>query len=98
MAVYVVIEIKIINRNIYDEYIARVPAIVNKYGGQYLARGEQITGLSGGRHPERIILLKFDSREQVSKWLASPDYAEIAPLRTSSTISRAIIVDGVSGP
>ena len=96
MAVYVVIEIKIINKNIYDEYIATVPAIVNKYGGQYLARGEQITGLSGDWHPERIILLKFDSQEKVREWLASPEYAEIAPLRTSSTISKAIIVEGVS--
>jgi uncharacterized protein (DUF1330 family) len=96
MAVYVIIEIKILNKSMYDEYIAKVPAIVNKYGGQYLARGEQITELSGDWHPERIILLKFDSREQIRKWLTSPDYAEIAPLRTGSTISKAIAVEGIS--
>jgi uncharacterized protein (DUF1330 family) len=96
MAVYVVIEIKILDRDMYNEYIAGVPAIVKKYGGQYLARSEQITGLIGDWHPERIILLKFDSREQIREWLSSPEYAEIAPLRTGSTVSRAIAVEGIS--
>ncbi len=52
MAVYVVIEIKILDRDMYNEYIAGVPAIVKKYGGQYLARSEQITGLIGDGLPE----------------------------------------------
>ena len=98
MSVYVVIEIKILNRDIYDQYIERVPSIVKKYGGRYLARGEQITMLSGDWHPERMILLEFDSEEKVRTWLASPEYAEIAPLRTQSTVSKAIIVEGCPTP
>ena len=98
MAVYVVIEIKILNKDMYDEYIAQVPAIVKRYGGNYLARGEKIIGLSGDWNPERMILLKFDSQEQVREWLTSPEYAIIASLRTRSTISRAIAIEGCTEP
>ena len=98
MSVYVVIEIKILDRDIYAHYIERVPLIVKKYGGRYLARGEQITVLSGDWHPERIILLEFDSLEKVRTWLVSPEYTEIAPLRTQSTVSKAIIVEGCPDP
>jgi uncharacterized protein (DUF1330 family) len=98
MSAYVIIEIKVLNQTVYDEYINKVPSIVKKYGGHYLARGGQIIPLSGDWHPERVILLEFDSFEQIQKWLASPEYAEIAPLRMQSTIGRAIVIESGSTP
>ena len=92
MSAYVIIEIKVLNPTVYAEYIKKVPSIVKKYNGHYLARGGQIIPLSGDWCPERIILLEFDSFEQVRKWLASPEYAKIAPLRIQSTIGKAIVV------
>ena len=96
MSAYVIIEIKVLDPTIYDEYINKVPSTVKKYDGHYLARGGQIIPLSGDWHPERIILLEFDSFEQVQKWLTSPEYAEIAPLRMQSTIGRAIVIESGS--
>ena len=98
MSAYVIIEIKVLDPTIYDEYINKVPSTVKKYGGHYLARGGQIIPLSGDWHPERMILLEFDSLKQVQTWLASPEYAEIAPLRMRATIGRAIVVESNSEP
>ena len=98
MSAYVIIEIKVLNQTMYDGYIDKVPPIVKQYGGRYLARGDQITPLAGDWHPERMILLEFDSLKQVQTWLASPEYAEIAPLRMRSTIGRAIVVESSSEP
>ena len=98
MSAYVIIEIKVLDQTVYDGYIDKVPSIVKKYGGKYLARGGQIIPLSGDWYPERMILLEFDSFEQVQKWLASPEYAEIAPLRIQSTIGKAIVIEGGSTP
>ena len=98
MSAYVIIEIKVLDQTVYDEYIDKVPSIVKKYGGHYLARGGQIIPLSGDWHPERIILLEFDSFEQVQKWLVSPEYAEIAPLRMQSTIGKTIVIESGSTP
>lgn len=98
MSAYVISEIKVLDQTVYDEYIVKVPSIVKKYGDHYLARGGQIILLSGDWHPERMILLEFDSFEQVQKWLASPEYAEIAPLRMQSTIGKAIVIESGSTP
>lgn len=98
MSVHVIIEIEILNKDLYMEYVKKVPPIVKKYGGNYLARGEKITTLSGNWHPERLIILEFDTVEQVNNWLASPEYSEIASLRNNSTISKAILLESGNLP
>jgi uncharacterized protein (DUF1330 family) len=97
MAVYLIIEIAVKNREMYLQYVERVPAIIEKHGGRYLARGGEITPLMGDWNPERIILIEFGSADQIKKCFASPEYHEIAPLREESTISKSIIVEGLEG-
>jgi uncharacterized protein (DUF1330 family) len=95
MAVYLIIEIQIKNRTLYSQYVEKVPEIIEKYGGRYLVRGGKVTPfLSGNWNPERIILIEFDSAEQIKNCFQSPEYLELAPLREQSTISKAIIVEG----
>jgi uncharacterized protein (DUF1330 family) len=95
MAVYLIIEIAVKDREMYLQYVERVPAIIEKHGGRYLARGGEITPLMGDWNPERIILIEFDSDDQIKKCFASSEYLEIAPLRENSTISKSIIVEGL---
>lgn len=92
MSAYVIIDIKVLDTDSYSDYVRKVPPIIEKYGGRYLVRGGEITTLSGGWHPERVILLEFDSAEQVNNWLTSPEYAEITSLREKSTESKAILI------
>jgi len=39
MSVYVIIDIAVMDQGLYEEYVVRVPAIVEQYGGRYLVRG-----------------------------------------------------------
>jgi uncharacterized protein (DUF1330 family) len=94
MPVYLIIEIKVKNLEMYLQYVERVPAIIEQHGDRYLARGGEITPLMGDWNPERIILIEFDSADQIKKCFASLEYLEIAPLREESTISKSIIVEG----
>jgi uncharacterized protein (DUF1330 family) len=96
MPVYLIIEITITDPEMYSRYVGKVFDIVSGYGGRYLARGGKITPLSGNWQPQRIILIEFDTAEQVEKCFGSAEYLELAPLREQSTTSRAIIVDGCS--
>lgn len=93
MSVHVIIDIKVLNKDMYAEYVRKVPPIIQKYGGRYLARGGKITPLSGTWHPERVIILEFDNAGQVNNWLTSPEYAEVASLRENSTISNSIMLE-----
>ena len=94
MSAYMMAEIRIKNSEVYSEYVDRVSEIVRKYGGRYLVRGGKVTPLSGNWNPERMILIAFETTEQLQRCFVSPEYLELAPLRERSTTSRAIIVKG----
>jgi uncharacterized protein (DUF1330 family) len=98
MSVYMIVEITVKNSELYSRYVEQVPQVVDKYGGRYLIRGGRATSLSGNWNPERIILLEFETVEQLQKCFGSPDYREIALLREQSITSKSIIVEGCVPP
>lgn len=93
MSVYMIIDSTIKDRAKYDRYIDKVSPIVEKYGGRYRVRGENIRPL-GTWQPERIIVIEFPSEDHIRRWLASPEYATISPLREEGAAAQAVIVDG----
>ena len=94
MAVYVIIEIKVRDRDAYCEYVEKVRPVVERCGGRYLCRGGAVTPVSGSWNPERIVLIEFPSVGDVLKCFNSEEYRGIAHLRERSTEGRAIIVEG----
>jgi uncharacterized protein (DUF1330 family) len=91
--VYMIAEIKILNNELYVQYVEKVPKIVKKYGGRYLVRGGKITPMSGDWDPEKIIIIEFENIEQLKECFNSPEYLAVAPLRERSTIGKSIIVE-----
>ena len=94
MSVYMIIEVQVKNNETYSKYIEKVPEIISKYGGSYLAQGGKTISMTGNWNPEKIVLIEFETIEQLQKCFQSTEYLEIAPLREQSTVSKAIIVDG----
>jgi uncharacterized protein (DUF1330 family) len=96
MSVYFVAEIQQIkDRETYSKYAEAAFEIVTKHGGKYRVRGGKASRFFGDWQPGRIVIVEFESEEQLLNCFASPEYRAIAPLREKSTIGRAIIVDGV---
>ena len=91
---YFLLEIEVKDQAAYAEYLKLAPATVTQYGGRYLIRGGAVTPAEGGWSPKRLVLLEFASVKQAKKWLNSPEYRKIAPIREKSTHSRAVIVEG----
>ena len=94
MAVYMIIEITIKDNELYSKYVEKVPEIIHKYGGRYLIRGGKVTPVSGDWNPQRIILIEFESAEQLQKCFQSSEYLQLAPLGEQSTTSKVITVEG----
>lgn len=94
MPVYMIIDSKVKNSEHYQQYISKVSKIVAQYGGRYLARGSQITPITGDWRPERIILLEFPSEGNIREWLSSAEYQAITSLRESGADTRAVIIQG----
>lgn len=83
------------DREMYDEYILKVKPIVERFGGEYLVRTENITAWSDKWSPDRIIVIRFENREVLEKCFSSADYNEVRDLRINSVDARAIIVEGL---
>ena len=77
----------------YSEYIEKVVPIVEKYNGKYIIRSEKITPLGTGRKPNRVIIIEFNTKEQLEECFASEEYRKIASLRENSVDSNAIILE-----
>lgn len=90
-----IIDSKIKDSDRYNQYIEQVSPIVEKYGGCYHVRSEDIRSF-GSWNPERIIVIEFPSEALIHQWLTSPEYSAIAPLREMGAETQAIIVDGFS--
>jgi uncharacterized protein (DUF1330 family) len=96
MSAYVIVDIKVTEPVVYEEYKKLAAATVTAYGGKYLARGGQTETLEGQWVPNRLVILQFGSIAGAKEWLVSPEYSEARQLRHRSAISNMVIVEGVA--
>lgn len=82
-------------RGAYEAYIREVKPIVESFGGRYLVRTENLSTFCGNRNPQRVIVIRFNSREDLDACFSSPEYKAILSKRTGSVDSRAIIAEGL---
>jgi uncharacterized protein (DUF1330 family) len=94
MSVYMIIDVEVIDQETYAEYLAKVPVLVKKYGGRYLARGGKILPLAGDWNPEMIVLLEFPSSDHVTTWLMSKEQARLDEIRRRAANTKSILVEG----
>ena len=76
----------------YDSYISRVRPIVERCGGEYLLRSENIRYVAGEWKPDRVIVIRFPDMSTLQNCFASPEYQEIEKLRLHSVKASAVIV------
>ncbi len=95
MAGYVIVDTEITDMDVYGEFIERVPALVESYGGKFIIRGGDVEVLQGDWKPSRLVVLEFESAEKAANWENSSEFAELKAIRDSASNSNVIVVDGV---
>ena len=94
MPAYVIANIRVNDAERYKNYVANVPALIAKHGGEYRVRGGEFEVLEGQWTPDRLVVLEFPNREAALAFYNDPDYAPFRSLRQSVTDSSVVIVDG----
>jgi uncharacterized protein (DUF1330 family) len=96
MAAYVVVDSKIINAEQQALYRELAGPIVNKYGGEYLARGGKLSVKEKQLGtPERLVIVKFPSFEQAENFYNSPDYKAALAISDKAAQRTFSIVEGL---
>lgn len=78
------------------EYIERIQAALEPYGGRLLVHGPTVE-VAEGDWPGTIVIIEFPGLDEARDWYASPAYQEILPLRTRNIDGTAIVFEGVGG-
>ena len=61
-------------RGLYDDYIQKVKPIVESFGGKYLVRTEKVVSLHLQRNPQRVIIIRFPTRQNLEECFGSKAY------------------------
>ncbi len=76
------------------EYVRRIDATLDPYGGRLLIHGGPVDPLEGAL-PGDLIVIGFPNRENAHEWYESPEHRAILRLRTDHAEGEAFIVAGV---
>ena len=76
------------------EYIERITATFEPYGGRFLVHATQHE-VKEGSWPGHVVVIGFPGIAEARAWWDSPAYQEIAPLRSSHIDGDIILVEGV---
>lgn len=76
------------------EYIERIPATFEPFGGRFLVHGTP-PEVKEGAWPGHVVVIGFPGIEEARSWWDSAAYREIAPLRSRHIPGDIILVAGV---
>ncbi len=93
---YIIGQVEVQDPEAYREYIARAPATIARYGGEYLVRGGEFEVLEGEWPRERTVVLRFPSVEDAKRWYASPEYEEPKALRNRVALTNMVVIEGAA--
>ncbi len=94
MTGYWIGRIKVTDPDAYAEYVRRVPAILEAYGGRFLVRGGRAVSVEGEDWPRNVVIA-FPSFEQAKACYHSAEYQEAKALQDAAAVRMIAIVDGV---
>jgi uncharacterized protein (DUF1330 family) len=97
MAAYMLVDVQVHDPVRYQAYMAAVPRLIARHGGEYLVRGGAAEVLEGPREPGRLVVFRFPNRQAIHDFVNDPEYQPLKALRQSVATASIVAVDGVDG-
>jgi uncharacterized protein (DUF1330 family) len=95
MPAYYIGEHKITNPVVFEEYLAKVMPMIERFGGRYLTKRGSHEILEGDWHPNRVVIVEFPDKASIRRWYEAPEYQPLIALRQSAAIDVMIMLEGV---
>ena len=96
MAAYVVVDTKLTNPELYEEYKSKAKPLAEKFGGEYLARGGNMSIKENALwSPTRLVLIRFPSAAQAEAFYHSAEYQQVLGISKQSAERTLFILEGV---
>jgi uncharacterized protein (DUF1330 family) len=96
MAAYLVVDTNLTNPELYERYKLKAKPMVEKYGGEYLARGGKLSIKEDALwRPTRMVLVKFPSVQDAETFYQSDEYQDILKVSKQSADRTLVILEGI---
>ena len=93
--VYALAQLKIHDRERYERYVRRFPAVLARFSGRVLAADEHPVVVEGVWDRYKVVLLEFPSEDALWAWARSDEYRAIAADRLAATDGPVLLVHGL---
>jgi uncharacterized protein (DUF1330 family) len=91
---YLLVQVDVTNTQQYGEYTKLSPAIIEKFGGHFLARGGRTMTLEGPPAPSRVVVIEFPSFDRAQAFYNSPEYVAARKVRAGAAKAQFVLVEG----
>lgn len=96
MAAYLIADTLLTDPDLYEQYKLKARPLAEKYGGEYLARGGQLTLKETDLWaPTRLVLIRFPTAEQANKFYDSEEYQNVLEISKQSAKRTVVVLDGI---
>lgn len=96
MAAYLVVDTDLTRPERYEDYKLLAKPLVEQYGGEYLARGGELTRKETDLwNPVRLVLIRFPSADQARRFYESPEYQKVLQISKESARRTVVILEGI---
>ena len=95
MSAFLIVDTRIKNSEVYEEYKKLAKPIAEKFGGVYRARGGAIDLVEDTLWtPTRMVIIEFPDSKSARAFVDSEEYAPVKPLRTENADCTLFILEG----
>lgn len=96
MATYLIVDTVLTDAALYEQYKLKAKPIVEHYGGEYLARGGQLSIKEDALwSPTRVVLIRFPTAEQADRFYQSDAYQAVLGISQQAARRTVFFVDGM---
>jgi uncharacterized protein (DUF1330 family) len=98
MPAFLIANIDVTDPVMFEEYRAKVPAVIAQYGGTYRVRGGAMETVEGTSPFKRLVVLEFPTMAGLKTFYHSPEYAPLIALRQRASSGDVVMVEGFAPP
>ena len=94
---YFVASHKVLDRKtVNDVYVPRAVECLNKFDVEILAVNQDTEIIEGQTGHDRLVILRFPSRDEAMRWYKSEEYQSVIHLRLNSVEGTLVLAEGLS--
>ena len=95
MSAYLVVQLSVTDPSWIENYVANVPTILRKYGGEYLVVSQQLKQYEGaGDAPHQVAIFTFPTLDAITRFMECDEYKPYKEARFTGSTATVIGIEG----